>query len=106
MLSLADADLARRDRALPGLAILFDADEFAARLGRALDSTNLTAAVTYVKYQPGRNCLVGYQLRVGSALVPVYAIAHRRDASHKLDKARLQPGTSGLLGSGRIAIDD
>jgi tRNA A-37 threonylcarbamoyl transferase component Bud32 len=107
VLSVGDADLARRDPAIPGLRALLDPDEFAHRLRRASGRHDLEAArATYIKYQPGLNCLVGYQMKLGQISVPVHATAYRADAALKLDKARREPGISGHLGPGHIALHD
>jgi aminoglycoside phosphotransferase (APT) family kinase protein len=107
MLLPPDADLARRDRQLPGLAILLDPEALAARLRRALARDDLgPARVTYVKYHPGVKCLVGYQLPVAEAEVQLYAVAHRPDACRELEKARTRPSVPGPLGSGRIVLED
>jgi tRNA A-37 threonylcarbamoyl transferase component Bud32 len=107
MLSIADTNLVRRDTALPGLATLLDPEELTARLQRNLARADFEIGpVLYVKYQPGKNCLAGYELRTGSRVIPVHATAHRYDALRKLEKARRDPGSPSCLGPGKIAIDD
>jgi Phosphotransferase enzyme family len=107
VLSPHDADLVRRDPALPGLAILLDPEAFVAALRQSLPEANLgTAHITYVRYKPGMNCLVGCQLEVAGAVVEVYAKAHGPDAAVKLRNAHKRPGLPGPLGPGRVVLED
>src|SRR3990172_4956978 len=102
MLSPSDADLVRRDPALAGLATVLDAEALVAALRRSLPEACLGAAeITYLKYKPGTNCLVGYRLEVSGIAVEAYAKAYRLDVESKLRKAREQTGVRGPLGSGR-----
>ncbi|HKP53150.1 MAG TPA: phosphotransferase [Chloroflexia bacterium] len=106
MLSPADAELARRDTAIPGMALLLDPETFLAALRAVLPGVGLdTARATYVRYKPGMNCLVAYTLRVGGVDIAAYAKAHRLDARDQLQKARDKPGVAGPLGPGRIVLD-
>ena len=107
MLSPLDADLVRRDPALPGLGIVLDPEALVDVLRRSLPEADLgSVRATYVKYKPGTNCLAGYQLTVAGTVVDVYAKAYGVNASKKLQKAHEQPGQSGALGPGRIPLDD
>ena len=66
MLSSADAELAARDPEVPGLATLLDPEALTDRLHRSLGRADFEVGpVQYVKYQPGKNCLAGYELRNG-----------------------------------------
>jgi Phosphotransferase enzyme family len=106
VLSPHEADLVRRDPALPGLAIVLDPEAFVAALRQSLPEANLgTAQITYVRYKPGMNCLVGYQLEVAGAVVELYAKAHGSDAAVKLQKARKRPSSPGPLGPGRVVLE-
>ena len=79
MLSPCDAGLAGRDRSLPGLATLLDAEAFVALVRRAAPASAVRGArIEYVKYKPGVNCLVGYRLDVDGVLRDGYARALRR----------------------------
>src|SRR2546422_490967 len=63
MLSSPDADLVRRDPALPGLGTVLDPARFVAALGAARPELGIEAVqVGYVHYKPGRECIVGYRL--------------------------------------------
>ena len=96
MLQPLEADLVRRDDALPALATVLDPEAFVGALRPSLDATEVRqASIRYLRYKPGSSCLVAYQLEVGAAqLEPLiaYAKAHRLDAPEKLDKARRSGG--------------
>ena len=107
MLSPADADLAARDRELPGLATLLDPDAFLEVVQRAAPGARLDRArPRYVRYKSGTNCLVAYRLEGEGGPIDVYAKAHGWDAPAKLDKAAERRGVGGALGRSRFAIDD
>lgn len=107
MLSRADAAVVRRDPALPGLATVLDPDALAATLRRLLPTADSgTARSTYVRYKPGTNCLVAYQLETDGVTVDVHAKAHRPDAEDKLRKAHERPARPGPLGPGRMILED
>lgn len=107
MLSPADADLVARDRALPGLATLFDPDAFLEAVRKAAREERLERAVPrYIRYKRGTNCLVAYRLEGRGAPIDVYAKARGRDAAAKLAKAVERSGLGGALGRSRFAIAD
>jgi aminoglycoside phosphotransferase (APT) family kinase protein len=109
VLSPFDTDLVRRDPALPGLALVLDPEAFIGALRRSLPQADLDASaarITYVKYKPGTNCLVGYRLTMAGRGLDVYAKAYGANASKKLQKAHEQPGQPGALGQGRIPLND
>src|SRR4051794_14026842 len=84
MLSTPDADLARREPALPGLATLLDPDAFAEALRGAAPALRPRAArVTYVRYKPGTSCLVGYRVESDGSAFLAFATTHRADARDK-----------------------
>ena len=111
MLSRHDADVVRRDPALPGLATLLDPEAFLAALrpGRPaappFAGTLRAAQITYVKYKPGTNCLVGYRLDAAGGPVEVNATAYRPDARGALQQARARPAVAGALGAGGIVLE-
>lgn len=82
---------------LPGLASSLEPQLL---IDTLLDRSTLpsisSARVCYIKYKPGINCLVGYQLDTGEGCVNAYARALRRD-----DYASFQ----GKLANGCIRID-
>jgi hypothetical protein len=107
MLSSADSDLVRRDPALPGLATLLDPDEFTTCLRRTLGRVDIEVGpALYIKYQPGKNCLAGFELTTNTCVVPVHATAYRLEAVHKLEKVRRNPGCPSAVGPGKLPIDD
>lgn len=113
MLSPPDAEVARRDRALPGLGVLLDPDAFAGALAQALPAIAILGArAVYVRYKPGTNCLVAYRVAVAGAEIDAYAKLHPVDALEKHDKMRqrgivlAQPGATAFLfpGDGRLRV--
>jgi hypothetical protein len=87
MLTAPDADLARRDGALPGLATLLDPDAFVAALRLAAPALCAEdARVTYVRYKPGTNCLVGYRIEAAGETTLAFATAYRGDDRDKWAK--------------------
>lgn len=61
MLSAPEADIVRRDSALPGLATVLDPEALVAALRSHLPPVT-AARTTYLRYKPGRSCLVAYRL--------------------------------------------
>jgi hypothetical protein len=107
MLAPLDADLVRRDAAIPGLATILDPEIFIARLQPSFPEIPFAAAhPQYIRYKPGMNCLVAYQLEAGGMFLDVYAKAHRSDAAVKLEKAANPNIVPGPLGPGRIILDN
>lgn len=89
MLSTDDRHLVARDSAIPGLAVVLDDQAMADHVAHLLPGREVEAcAVTYVRYKPAANCLVGFAARVDGATVVGQAKAHRRgdrDKAHKLE---------------------
>lgn len=105
MLSNADAALVRRDPAIAGLATLLDADAFAAALQAALPAAGVRAATaTYVRYKPGVNCLVAYELTTAHGLRRAYARAYAAALRNKLAHVQRLQHQPGDLGSGGCII--
>ncbi len=106
MLSCHEADLVKREMAIPGLATLLDPEAFVATVQPfILEANHLVAHPNYIRYKPGMNCLVAYRLDNGDNSVSVYAKAHGHDAPFKLQKATLAKTVPGPLGPGRIVLD-
>src|SRR5262245_8028904 len=108
MLSSAEADLARRDPEVPGLATVLDADALVAALRRAAPQADLRGAqITYASYKPRHACRVACRLNVGGVETDLGVRACRRE-----DMARWLAGDGGLanvpgpLGPGRIVLED
>lgn len=107
MLSAADADVARREPALPGLATVLDPEALSLALNRALPDAGVTGArLTYVKYKPGTNALVGCRLQTGAGEVLAHVQALPGNAIGRLLRAREAVSVAGPLGSGRLVIDE
>lgn len=106
MIARADARLGLRDRRLPGLAVVLDAEAFAQALAGALRDVPVTGArATYVRYKPGVSCLVAFRVRVGDEEHDVYARALRRGAQDKLGAARRRAEEDSPLGPGGLVLD-
>ncbi len=107
MLSPADADLVKRDPALPGLVTLLDPEAFVETLRPHLAGFDLRCArLSYVRYKPGMNCLARYQLVVDGIELYAYAKAHGPDAPIKLDKTREWDDAPSPLGIGSLVLHD
>lgn len=106
MIARADARLGLRDRRLPGLAVVLDAEAFSEALAGALRDLPVTGArATYVRYKPGVSCLVAFRVRVGDEEHDVYARALRRSAQDKLGAARRRAEEDSPLGPGGLVLD-
>lgn len=87
MLAPADAAVADRDPAVPGLATVLDPGALVAALrARHPDADVTGATATYVRYKPTTNCIVGYRFATPDGDVDVYAKAHRRGDAGRADK--------------------
>lgn len=109
MLSPPDADLVRRERSLPGLALLLDPEAFVRALRPYVPEAGLReASITYIRYKPGTNCLLTYRLETGGGPVTAYAKLHGRDAAVKLRKGREREQVSAPspLGPGHIVLEE
>ena len=98
MLLPEDQLLIERDRALPGLRTLFDADAFAGAVRPHLAHARLDAArLLYLRYKPGTSCLASYQLDTSAGRVDAYAIAYLYGENQKLrkDVSEAQPSAPG-----------
>lgn len=109
MLPRADADIASRDPALPGLATLLDADALLAALRGARPGASFDGVdITYVRYRPGTTCLVGCQLDIAGSRAAAYAVTYSPSAQRRLRAGEGAPiaGRAGLLGPGRFVLAD
>lgn len=109
MLSPPDADLVRRERALPGLAVLLDPEAFVRALRPHVPDAGLReASITYIRYKPETNCLLTYRLETGGGPVTAYAKLHGPDAEVKLRNVREKEKDSATspLGPGRIVLEE
>ena len=109
MLGAADASLARRDRAIPGLSTVLDADALVAALHAAYPELGIQrASPFYAHYKPGTRCIVAFRMTTadaGSELL-AYADAYGPDAAVKLPKAQdLAQRHTGPLGQDALLLD-
>ncbi|WP_324278235.1 aminoglycoside phosphotransferase family protein [Blastococcus brunescens] len=83
----ADADLAARDPALPGLPVLLDEQVLAGWLaGHGLGA----ARRRYLRYKPGTSCVLGLELCTGDGPLPAVLSAWSENSAPKLGKTRIQ----------------
>jgi len=72
MLSAADADLAQRDQAIAGLAMVMDPDALVAALRTVRPELNVSSAqLTYLRYRPTRSCLGAYRVVIQDVAKPM-----------------------------------
>jgi len=101
----ADAAVAARDRALPGLELLLDAERLHAAIRAAVgDHSVQQPVIEYLRYKPGQSCLAACHAAVAGRDVWFSAKAHRPDATDKLDKWFARPAVVGPLGAGRLTL--
>ena len=108
MLSPGDKAVVERDSALPGLRVVLDRELFVEELRRRLppDVALHGARTTYVRYKPGTNCLVGFELQTGLGAVDVTAAAYRAAEEEKFRKHLRRAVAPSVLGAGAVAIED
>lgn len=103
MLSPADAALADRDRALPGLGFVLDPEALVEWLDAELHGTWIVSArPRYVRYKPGGTCLVAYTFVTAGGWLDGFAKAYRRDAEAKAVKAMDKAVPSAFGGPGVV----
>lgn len=102
-----DAALVARDPALPGLALLLEPAALFSTLRPLVSDAGAgwgeAARIAYIRYKPGTNCLVAYQIEVDTPTT-VYATAHARSAEDKWRKARKDELASGQ--PSRLVLDE
>lgn len=108
MLSAPDAELVRRDPAIPGLSLLLDPDAFVTKLrARLPEATSIDrASISYIRYKPGTNCLVAYRFEVAGTELDAHAIAYCASLKDKLHKFLERKLIAGPLGPGGMLLDD
>lgn len=106
MLLSADAEIVRRDTALPELATLLDPEAFVAAIQPHVpDFEPESAKVVYLKYKPRTNCLAAYKIEVGGREVDVYAKTFGPDADVKIHNAlKRKRKADPSLGAGRVVL--
>ena len=111
MLSPADRAIVHRDAAIPGLALLLDPTAMLDVLRRDARATDVEAvAARYVRYKPGTNALVAYDVRVGGTTVVVHAKAHATGPAVPLPGSLRRAGSESVvdssLGFGRVLLPE
>ena len=104
----ADRELARRDRSLPGLALVLDGETIGRRLRHAAVDLGVgSVEARYTRYKPGGSCLVAYRLATRRGELWAYAKAFRSDARAKALKAHAMSSVSPGFGvAGAIHFPD
>lgn len=107
MLSRADAELTRRDPALPGLATVLDPGAFLAALQGAVPGVRIRVAkIAGVRYKPGRYCRASYRVDADGASCDLDVLACRpEEVVLQLGEA-VAPTVAGPLGPGRVVLRD
>ena len=101
MLSPADAALVKRDTAIPGLATLLDQEAFAGVLqGTLTEQTIEAVSARYVRYKPGENCLVAYEVSTDTGEMHLYAKARRPGRRTKYRATTTSPAAVGCVTGG------
>lgn len=95
MLAPADAAIAERDPAIPGLGTVLDPGAVAGGLG-AMFGAPLQVFPTYVRYKPASSCLVTYRVQQATEERLVYIKAFARGQESKLAKLNPSQETSAL----------
>lgn len=107
MASPADAALAERDPAVPGLRVVLDEDALCERARRSLPGVELTGGeATYVRYKPGTSCLVAYRLRRASGEIVLATATAYRPGDGKLAKIQRRAMACGVLGRSVAVLAD
>jgi len=107
MLTPVEADLARRDPEVPGLATVLDPDAFRDALSRALPAVPLGAAsIRHIKYRPHTYCRVTYRVEVAGAEVELDGHAARRESFQPPPAAGETPGEPGPLGAPHVILPE
>ncbi len=109
MLSAADTRLARRERAILGLATVLDPEALRAALQAEYPDCAIGQLFPYfVHYKPGTRCHVAFRLTAGDDGddLRAYAAAYGPDAAAKLHKAcRLAQADTGPLGQAALVLE-
>src|SRR2546426_12564518 len=107
MLSPPEAELVRRDHAIPGLDMVLDPDAFVTALRRAAPEADLrTAQITYQRYKPQNFCRIAYRLDVAGAELDLDVRACRPgDLAQWLEDGE-PANVPAPLGSGRFVLED
>jgi len=93
-----DRAFAAREPALRGMSLLLDDDAVAAALRERLPDAGVRAARgTYIRYKPGTNCLVAFELDTASGPRLAYGRTEHEDDGAKLRKAHEKARSGAVL---------
>ncbi|BCS34820.1 hypothetical protein TBR22_A40460 [Luteitalea sp. TBR-22] len=110
MLSRADRDLVARDATLPGLALLLDAPAVQDLLHEVASGHVEAVTPRYVRYKPGTNALVAYEVRVDGRVEVLHAkaLAHVSGDRHaaKLHKPGSREVVAPAFGFARLVLPE
>jgi hypothetical protein len=93
-----DKRVIEMDESLPGLRLLLD-DEAMRRFFAGEMRVDAVRS-RYIRYKPGVNALVGYEITSGDRTVPIYAKTYLETSLDKLQPSRRRPPVDGPLGAG------
>ncbi len=86
---------------------MLDPSRLLTELGGKLDCSQVgDIRLAYLRYKPGMNCLARYELSAGDHTVIAYAKAHGEDAASKMSKSTERTVIDGVLGPGRVVLED
>jgi len=107
MLSTEFKNLTKRDEAVQGLSTLMKPKAFIRVLGSYFPEKNLEKMrMKYIRYKPGVNCLVRYQLKVDGQKIEIHAKAFGADKRTKIQKSKERKTVNATIGAGRIFLED
>lgn len=99
------SDLVRRDSNIPGLELVLNPARLVESLNGQLDISRIEGIkLDYLRYKPGMNCLVRYELRADGNTIHAYAKAHGLDSVNKISKSTERPVIDSFLGPGRVVL--
>ena len=106
-MSLENDLLVQRDMKIKGLKLLLNETSMLNILKQSLpDAYILDVQKKYIRYKPGTNCLVKYQLYYDGGVLDFYAKAHNSQDQIKLAKAQQRETLDNPLGFGRIVLPE
>lgn len=102
-----ESDVARRDRAVPGLGTVFDPPAFLEALRRVAPHADIrSGSIRYLRYKPHVLCRVSYRVDIGGTEVDLDVRACRPDdLAELMEEYRADAVLTGPLGPGRIVLE-
>lgn len=99
--------LIKRDSSIPGLATLLDESAFTDVLQSYFPAAKMDRAkLVSIRYKPGTNCLASFEMRINTEKVMISAKTFNKDAREKIEKNQIKKAVDGLLGPGRVLLED